>query len=445
MGDWRFDFHGQFTMPMAVGLNTRHERQPGESETVVHQPPVIPGNKDTFGFTNVTPLPYAQLALSYGNSVVTGTVTILSEQASVSAGFFDPPTQAGVNDMFLTVHPQLGNQADLKILVGAFSNRYGTPGEYDEGRYGTPLIARTNGVGETVVATLRVHDDITLLLEQGIQGQSSAAPADITPDGWNDFADPNVGASLLTNTSVGVAYRHNAVLGAHLLHAWSQDDQATGRLAPDGSINVIGADLRLSLGRFGHFYGALARTKAQYAGTVGRIIEVLNTRGGNGLVDNYLGPASDGNGQLLTFGGQYDLSIGKLVSYPVPFSGDGPDIFVSLFALGTRVKSDDPTRDGVFKLKRGLEATYSLLSWFAASARFDQVDPNMDETRESFIIVSPRLIFRTDWQATNQVVLQYSRFINGSLTTVQTGYPPRDDVSAVPDENVVSLSASMWW
>ena len=444
-GDWRFDFHGQFTMPMVAGLNSRANRESDESKYVMHAPPQIPGDKETFSYTTVTPTPFVQMNLSYGNSIVTGTVTIKAEQATISTGFFDPPSQAGVNDVFLQVRPQLGDQIRMQLYFGAFSNRYGSPGEYDEGRYGTPIIAATNGVGEAVVTTLRLANDWTLLVEQGILGQSSRAPADLTPDIWNGFADSNVGASFLHHEHAGIAFRRAATLGLHYMHAWSQDDQATGRLAPDGKIQVAGGDLRLNLGRFGHFYTAAAYTNAENARTVGRIIEVLNTEGGPGLIENYLGEASDGNGSLMTFGGQYDLSVGKLVSYPVPFNGDGPDIVVSLFGLGTQVTSDDPDEDGQLKLKFGAEAGYSLLSWFAASARLDEVYPNMDEAKEAFVIVSPRLIFRTDWQSTNQVVLQYSRFINGSLTTVRTGYPPREDLSAIPDENVVSLSASMWW
>ena len=37
-----------------------------------------------------------------------------------------------------------------EVFVGAFASRYGSPGEYDEGRYGTPLIARVNGIGERI-------------------------------------------------------------------------------------------------------------------------------------------------------------------------------------------------------------------------------------------------------------------------------------------------------
>jgi hypothetical protein len=55
------------------------------------------------------------------------------------------------------------------------------------------------------------------------------------------------------------------------------------------------------------------------------------------------------------------------------------------------------------------------------------------------------LIFRSGWNARDQVVLQYTRFFYNDLTTVRAGYPPADDVSVVPDTDMVSLSASMWW
>jgi hypothetical protein len=175
------------------------------------------------------------------------------------------------------------------------------------------------------------------------------------------------------------------------------------------------------------------------------LVEVLNTRGGPGLIDNYLGDQSGGTGKLTIFGGQYDLSIGKLVSYPVPFYGDGPDIVVSLFGMGVNVASNDDRADGATKLKLGGEASYSLLSWLAASVRVDQVHPNLNETRYSFVSIAPRVIFRTDWQATDQLVLQYARFVHGALTTTRTGAPPEVDPFVKPDADVISLAASMWW
>jgi hypothetical protein len=96
-------------------------------------------------------------------------------------------------------------------------------------------------------------------------------------------------------------------------------------------------------------------------------------------------------------------------------------------------------------LKYGTEVTYSPLSWLAMALRYDQVAPNTDNDRFSFAVISPRLIFHTDWTSTDQLVLGYSRWLNGSLTTVRDGYPPKPDVSVVPDEHMVSLSANMWW
>jgi hypothetical protein len=55
------------------------------------------------------------------------------------------------------------------------------------------------------------------------------------------------------------------------------------------------------------------------------------------------------------------------------------------------------------------------------------------------------VILRTDWIATNQVVIQYSHWLNGARTTVRTGDPPVPDVTTTPDPNMLSISAMMWW
>lgn len=452
-GDWRFDFHGFLSMPMRFGLNTRENPRPGQSGTVLHAPPVVPDDRETFSHTSVVPLPYAQLNFSYGNAVVSAHASVLATQANVSTSFYDPPSQPGINDAFLSVRPQLGKNVRMQMYFGAFANRYGIMGEYDLGRYGTPLIARTNGVGENINVAIGLSRKLTLQLEQGIQGQSNKAAPDLVPDGWNGWADSNVGSSFVSHFHAGLAYNHLVTVGGHFLQAWQQDDFATGTLAPDGKIRIIGADARATLGRFGHLYFAGSWLLARYAGTVGRIVEVLNTPGGPGLIQNYFGNQSDGNGSLAIYGAQYDLSIGRLVSYPTPFTGDGPDIYVSLFGIATQVKSDDKRTDvtgaklydGVTKLKYGVEASYSLLSWFALSTRYDQVQPNSDNGRYSFAVISPRLIFRTDWQSTDQIVLQYSHWMNGSQTLVRTGYPPHEDPAASPDTDMISLAASMWW
>lgn len=442
--DWRFDFHGFFTAPLRVGLNTRENPGPDQSKLVLHAPPVVPDDLETFSHTGVVPRPYAQLNFTYGNDVVTGNVFILAKVANVASGFFDPSAQLGVNDVFLNFNmPDLGKNMHFEVNLGQFSNRYGVMGEYDEGRYGTPLIARTNGAGENIVGRFKLGD-VTLLVEQGFQGQSDKAPTGLVSDGWNGFADPNVGTSYVNHLHLGAGFFGKATLGLHYLSAFSQDDRATGPLNPDGSIRILGGDLRLTLGKYGHFYAGAALVDAENSRSVGRIVEVLNTRGGPGLMENYFGAASNGTGKLTILGGQYDLSLARLLRSD-NFRGNGPDIFVSLFGMMVNVQSDDPSKDNFKKRKIGAEGTYSLLPWLAAGVRYDIVQPDVDFSSYNFAVLSPRLIFRTGWQAQDQVTLQYSRWFNGVYTTVRGGYPPREDVTIIPDENMVSLSASMWW
>jgi hypothetical protein len=162
----------------------------------------------------------------------------------------------------------------------------------------------------------------------------------------------------------------------------------------------------------------------------------------------YLGPNSGGTGELFTVALQYDLSLGYLLRYPFAFRGDGPDVVVSLFGIETHVSSKEALFDNVTKRKAGVEASYAMLPWLASSIRVDRVVPNANDGDQSFSIVSPRLIFRTGWQAHDQVVLQYSHWFYGGQDgkgDVRSGYPAVNDATIFPDGDVVSLSASMWW
>jgi hypothetical protein len=458
--DWRFDFHGYLTAPLNAGINQRQSFQggvsgarPGQSSTVLHAPPVVPDDLETFSHTGVVPTTYAQLNFSEGNGVVSAHVTILARQANVSESFLEPASQAGITDVFLSYLPDLGSRVKLRILVGAFTTRYGSTGEYDEGRYGTPLIAQINGAGEVVGARIGLGKQFTLHLEQGLQGQTNTANASITPDVWNNFANPEEGATFVNHFHAGVGYRGIVTVGGHFINAQSHDDRATGTLAADGSVSILAADANFAMRRFGHLYFAYSNVQATHARVVSRILTVLNTPGGPGLENDYLGPESaggDGTGTLSTFGGQYDLSLGRLVSWPAPFAGNGPDVFLSVFGMLTHVSSRvAPTGgmygDGITKAKAGVEATYSIFPWLAVSARFDEVVPNTDDSRYSFAVVSPRVIFRSNWLATDQLSLQYSHWFDGSRTTVRSGSPPIDDLSITPDSDMISLAASMWW
>jgi hypothetical protein len=445
-GDWRFDFHGFLTMPLRAGMNTRAGAATTEQHLdVLHAPPVVPDYRDSFTYTSVVPQPYVQLNFSYGNSVVTGNVIILARTATTAASFYNPPEQSGISDAFLTFRlPNVARHLHVEANVGALTNRYGVMGEYDEGRYGTPVIARVNGVGENIIAKIGVGNAV-LALEQGLQGQFDKFPNDVLPAGWNGFGNPNAGSGFVSHLHAGLGYLSTATVGLHYLQAWTQDDRASQSFVPDGKLRVIGADVRLTTGNLGHLYVVATQARADHVESVGRILELTNTGSGLGLIDNYLGPQSGGTGTLTTVAAQYDVSVKSILEYPEVFTGASRDLVLSAFGMQTRVTSLDPAFDGVVKTKLGGEAAGSILSWLAASVRFDRVMPNAADATQSFSIISPRLIFRSKWQAHDQVVLQYSRFIYGSGVIVRSGYPAVPDPGISPDRDVLSLSGSMWW
>ncbi|HWP07130.1 MAG TPA: hypothetical protein VNN72_15365, partial [Polyangiaceae bacterium] len=235
---------------------------------------------------------------------------------------------------------------------------------------------------------------------------------------------------------------------------------------PDGGITVLGADAHAGFGAFGHLGLAFSQTIADHSHAVSGVIRVLNAFGGPGLMKEYFGPNSKrGTGTLTTVGAQYDLSIGELVRHPSPYSGYGPDLLVSAFGMLVGVQSEDkttfvrdpsgvlllnapggqPLYDGVLKVKYGAELTYSAFSWFAFGGRYDRVVANTDDDAQTIAAVTPRLIFRTDYNSRDQVTLAYTHWSYGSGVVLRPNYRDLPDPSAVPDSDTFSLSATMWW
>ena len=89
--------------------------------------------------------------------------------------------------------------------------------------------------------------------------------------------------------------------------------------------------------------------------------------------------------------------------------------------------------------------TYSLLPWLALSRPLRPRHPRHEDPTFTFAVVSPRVILLTDWQATDQIVIQSSHWFNGANTLIRVGDPPLENASFVPDKDMISLSASMWW
>jgi hypothetical protein len=440
--EYVFDYHGYLFLPMYVGLHDRLNPTPGESELVLHAPPLVPQYLRSFEYLGILPDPLAQMNFTYGNSLISGTAALAATTLADAAGYYDPTAQLGVDDAYITLNLTKPIGTPFQINVGALTGRYGPMGSFDAGKYGTPLIARTNLIGETITAGYTIGKTM-FLIEQGFGGQIGRPPAGLVPAGWNGFADPNVGASFVNHLHLGLSYAKTLQLGLHYLTAWTQDDQVPSGVIPDGRISVYGADAHLS-GRFGHLYAGAAYVQATNAEAVAGVIEVLNARGGSELIAEYLGPNSNGNGTLTNVGVQYDLSLSRAI-FGKTYTGHSADVLLSLFGIGTHVTSHDPAYNNVLKLKGGGEATYNFLSWMGVSERFDVVRLDGSDSTQAFLASSSRLLFHTGWLARDEFAVQYTYFVDGARVYVMTGYPPTVDPTASPDSAVFSITGTFWW
>lgn len=454
--DYVLDFHGYLLLPLRAGIHKRENPDPGQGSMVLHSPPLLPENFRRFEYTGVVPDPWAQFSFTYGNSIVSGTMIFASRSLADAQSIYNPSDQLGITDAYLRLNLSEAINTPFEVKVGGITGRYGAMGAFDSGRYATPLIARTNEIGETITAGFK-FGKAKLVIEQGAGGQVGRAARGIVSDAWNDYTNTNAGASFVSHLHAGFGYGDIVQGGLHYITAWSADDEGGSGSLPDGRISVMGAEARLTAGRFGHLYTGVARTQATNSEVVSGIIEVLNARGGSELKSEYLGPNSGGTGSLTTFGAQYDLSVSRLL-FGRTYHGKSPDVLVSLFGIGTKVTSNDKTEecsvdgtnchrlyDGVLKLKGGVETTYNMLSWFGIGARFDHVRANNEHNRQSYSIWSARLLGHTGWRSRDEFALQYSHFAYGNGVVVRTGVPPVDDPTANPDKHVFTLSGTFWW
>jgi len=225
----------------------------------------------------------------------------------------------------------------------------------------------------------------------------------------------------------------------------------------DGRLRILAGDVRVALKRFGHFYGGVSHTSANYIRTISNVVQVLYAGGGRDLMDRYFGRNNlHGRGSLLLVGGQYDVSLGELLRYPDEFWGEGPDLKLSLFGMFAHITSEDPSRDGEDKYKFGAEGTYSMLSWLAASARVDRSVPYAHPAKKpiypgqndnSFSVLTLKAVFRSDWQSREALTLQYSRYFyrsNFHLVGLNAGGQISTQ-SDEPDQNVLALFGTLWW
>ena len=255
----------------------------------------------------------------------------------------------------------------------------------------------------------------------------------------------------MVHAHVGAVFKKEVIVGAHYIDVFANDNERAGSYqgsngAWDGPGNadlapprqpqdreaehpISGADVKLLGGVLGDGYIGYSHLSATNALYIADAIEVLHSFGGWQLHDNYFGAAGRGadpvTGTIDSVEVQYSFSFGQLFHYPQAFWGDGPDLIGTIFGMYNKVKAPMNTDYSLSKLKFGTEWTYVPLPWLGLGGRYDVVEPNLDQSGESFSVLSPRIIFRTAFVTHEQVMIQYSRYFYGNCTTMPGRGPQR--------------------
>ena len=498
-GEWKFDVTGYFRAPLrfswgppTIGLTPGGLPTSGAG-TQLRTPPLVPdANYIDWRYTNSFVAPWTELNFHYGNDRVKATVQIASYNITDS-GYRRLESNLGINEAFLSMTwPEVINEnGRLTLIAGAYTNRYGAAGRYDAGRYETYLFGRTHVAGETLNAGYD-WNDFTFQLEESFGGKLEPIPfygaplgtsADVVSMGsttgnanqdlpaWQPYPGPFAQEStFVASGHVGVSWKKMVIAGLHYIDVFANDNEAstayegqafgTGGRPPTAAkpyLHIYGGDVKLLGGVFGDGYLGYSHLSAQNAIYLADAIEVLHSFGGWQLHDNYFGPPGGTDqvtGTIDSVEFQYSFSFGQLFHYPQAFWGDGPDLIGTIFGMFNSVTAPDNTMFTMKKLKFGTEWTYVPLPWLGLGARYDVVEPNLNDSTQSFSVISPRIIFRTAFVTHEQVMIQYSRYFYGSGYSVTSPeniggmFPYNSQTGGAGlgvDKNAAQIAAIIWF
>jgi hypothetical protein len=258
-------------------------------------------------------------------------------------------------------------------------------------------------------------------------------------------------------------------------NTWAKVSAGVG--AKDGSMRVLGFDLKLDGGWMGDGYVGFSSIKGKNVHVLQDTIEVAHSQGGWQFANNYLG--DKGNGTVNNFGFQYTFSLAAFMMRPQAWWGQGADLTVQVFGIYTWITGigtvnpetyfagiSGPDGLGTKKFKAGTTITYTPLPTVSFALRVDRVSPNLSNDTHTFNVFSPRIILRTEFVTHEMIVFQYQYYNYGSWynmagnevsTSKMPDGMPRPGLpypwgqagnlwrTNQADKHTFTIAASMWW
>ncbi len=452
--EWTLQIKGRFSGWEAVGIGRRPDNAPPDYEgTPLHVPAIVEGKQPFWAGAGFS------LFTTYGNSTVQASVNFYARLSGQEReGFYNAINGPSQGSAYLTVTPEPIGSLRLQWKVGGFTEAYGGPGQWGWGIYG-PLLA-VRGYGETLRAEYTASSDLRMTFAHGLisapRFDEDFARGIYT--GWTETGR----STFVNHAHAGFSYKNVYTMNFHAATAVGTDEREwLGIATPDQAAQKNAVDLATDLPPIDTTRPALAddgrmdvyivdgRYLADPYGQIGLAAAFWNfndafavhdgiwwgidwTQGGREMLNKFVGPASNGNGQLFALSAEYNLSIARMLWAPRVFDGRSPDLRVTV--AGMRwwvVDTEDPSFENSAGYTLGTELEYQMNSWFSARLR------SYTERRHTALgpwqasSISPGLSFRRDWNSSDRIEIWYSRHFYNSRADENSAQPLDRQIVAV--------------
>ncbi len=453
--EWVFSYGGSLTAALKVSMDERKLPNSQQATTVFHVAPETVEVYNSFLATRAVPDNWASARFEYGNARVKATISIDTWNPTEPTTYYQLGSQYFINNAFMTYNVGQVAGATVTVDAGYMTTLIGEFSSYMNRMYTNPLVAGLRGAGMRTTATypvtpkFKIHAQHQLLLDR--QGTNDRQTI---PNPENGYERPYWAHPIINAVVGGFNWETSPRLELRLayVNAFATDSrlkQTYDDVNTRGQDEVAMADPRLDVVGgwaqvFFDTWGVLGLASSHIMAKDAYSIRSVNTYAsfGEELTDRWLGVDSFGTGSVTMAALNYEVSIGRLVSYPAKFEGHGPDIFIKTGVHVAKSTTEVELFDNRWRYKGGIDVLYTFSRYVGVGARFDQVSPNSKDTRENFQVISPRIQFKTDWTSRDTFNLMYAKWLYGSMTRIEgTG----ERTPAQIDDEFFGFSVNMWW
>lgn len=453
--EWVFSYGGSLTAALKVSMDQRREPNSQQATTVFHVSPETVEVYNSFLATRAVPDNWASARFEYGNNRVKATISIDTWNPTQPTTYYQLGSQYFINNAFMTYNVGQVAGATVTVDAGYMTTLIGEFSSYMNRMYTNPLIAGLRGAGMRTTATYPVTPKFKLYAQhQLLLDRQGTNDRQTIPNPENSYERPYWAHPIINSVVAGFNWdwAPRVELRLAYVNAFATDSrlkQTYDDVNTRGQDEVAMADPRLDVvGGWAHVFfetwGVLGLASSHIMAKDAYSIRSVNTYAsfGEELTDRWLGVESFGTGSVTMAALNYELSIGRVVSYPTKFEGHGPDIFIKTGFHVAKSSTKVELFDNRWRYKGGIDVLYTFSRHVGIGARFDQVSPNSKDVRENFQVISPRIQFKTDWTSRDTFTLMYAKWLYGSMTRIEgTG----ERTQAQIDDEFFGFSANMWW